>query len=51
MLLLIADRVPPDIEKTICPDAAVNEEGAEIEASTILRYYKVDRVGLAIAVG
>ena len=51
MLLLVANRVPPDIEQTICPNAAVNEEGAEVESSTILRYDKVDRVGTAVAVG
>ena len=45
MLLLVADGVPPDVEETVCPNAAMNEEGAEIETSTILRYDEVDGVG------
>ena len=51
MLLLVANGIPPDIEKTICPNTAVNEEGAEVESSTILGYDEVDRVDTAITVG
>ncbi len=51
MLLLVADRVPPDVKETICPNAAVNEEGAKIEPPTILRYDDVDRVGKTVTVG
>ena len=51
MLLLVAHRVPPDVEEAIRPNAAVNEEGAEVESSAILGYNKVDRVGTAVTVG
>ncbi len=51
MLLLVADRVPPDIEETIRPNAAVYEEGAEVESSTVLRDDQVDRTGKAVTVG
>ena len=51
VLLLVADRVPPDVEKSICPNAAVDEEGAEVESPTILRYDKVDGIGTAVTVG
>ena len=51
MLLLIADGVPPDVEETIRPNATVNEEGAKVEPSAILRYDKIDGIGTAITVG
>jgi hypothetical protein len=39
VLLLIADRVPPNIEKAIGPSTSPDEKGPEIESGTILRYY------------
>ena len=51
MFLLVTDRVPPDVEQTVRPDATVDEEGAKIESSAILRYDKIDRAGTAVAVG
>lgn len=51
MLLLVADGVPPDVEETIGPNATMDEEGAEIESSTVLRYDEVNRVGMAVTVG
>ena len=51
MLLLVANGVPPDVEETIRPNAAMNEEGAKVEPSAILWYDKVNRVGTAVAVG
>ena len=51
MFLLVTDRVPPDVEQAIRPDTTVDEERAEIESSAILRYDKVYRAGMAVAVG
>lgn len=49
MLLLIADWVPPDVEKTIGPCTALDEKRAEVEATTILRNDHIDGGRLSIA--
>lgn len=49
MLLLIANRVPPDIQKTIGPSTTPDEEGAEVESAAVLRDDHVDGRSLAVA--
>ena len=49
VLLLVADRVPPYIQQAICPCRPLDKERSEVEASTVLRYDDVDRLGLAVA--
>lgn len=48
VLLLVGYRVPPDVEQAVSPWAALDEEGAEVEATAILRHYQVDRLGLSV---
>lgn len=50
MLLLVSNRIPPDVEEAICPRAAVDEEGSQIETSTVLRYDEIDGVSPTIPV-
>ena len=42
MLLLVHDRVPPEIHNAVGPDTAAHEEGAEVEAPAVLGYDQVD---------
>lgn len=49
VLLLVGYRVPPNVEQAVGPWAALHEEGAEVEATAVLRHYQVDRLGLSIA--
>lgn len=51
MLLFVADRIPPDVQETISEDAAMSEERAQVEASAVLGYDKIDRIGPTIANG
>ena len=51
MLLLVTNRVPPDVQQPVGPDATVNEEGAEVEAAAILRDDEMDRVLATVACG
>ena len=51
MLLLVAHGIPPDVQETISPDGTVDEEGAEVEATTVLRDYQINGVRLAVASG
>lgn len=50
MFLLVADRIPPDVQETIGPGGAMNEEGAKIEAGAILRDDEMYRLRSAITV-
>lgn len=49
VLLLICDRIPPNVEESVRPVAAPHEEGSQVEAGAILCHDHVDRVGLAIS--
>lgn len=49
VLLLVGYRVPPDVEQAVGPWTALDEEGAEVEATAILRHHQVDRLGLSVA--
>jgi hypothetical protein len=42
MTLFVVYRIPPDVQQTVAPFASSNEEGAEVEAGTILGYDEVN---------
>lgn len=50
VLLLVADRVPPDVEEPIRPGGAVDEERAEVEACAVLRDDEIDAFREAVTV-
>lgn len=50
VLLLVEDRVPPDVEKAVGPGGAADEKGTEVEAGAVLRDDQVDRGGVLVAV-
>jgi len=49
--LLVEDRVPPDVKKSVCPRRTADKEGAKVEAVTILRNDKINRGGEVVASG
>ena len=51
MLLLVPDRVPPEVHDAVAPDAAAHEEGAEVEAGAVLRHDEIDRGWVTVAGG
>ena len=51
VLLLVADGVPPYVEKSVGPGGALDEEGAEIEAGAVLGHDEVDGLRFAVANG
>lgn len=51
VFLLVANGIPPNIQKPIRPCTPVDEEGPQIEASTILRDDKIDRTDFSIPIG
>ena len=51
MLLLVAHRIPPDVEQAICPVASADEEGAEVEAAAVLRDNEINGFGFIITRG
>ncbi len=51
VFLLVADGVPPDVEEAVGPCAAVDEEGAEVEAAAVLGDDEVDGVVSAVSCG
>jgi hypothetical protein len=49
VLLLVTDRVPPDVEQPIGPYAPSNHEGSHVEATAVLGHKHVDRIDLAVS--
>lgn len=51
VLLLVADRVPPDVHQPVGPDASPHKERAQVETAAVLRNNHVDRVHLSVTYG
>jgi hypothetical protein len=49
VLLLVADRVPPNVEQPVGPYTPSNHKGSHVEATAILGDKHVDRIDLAVS--